>query len=99
MCVCVSERASKSECECSAAVVYITLFWYSYYYGVIVPTEEVVSKISVQLEKSKKDLPAFDIVENLVEEEVGYYTCGYCLYHIICSLEHFAMLQIGFIPC
>jgi len=53
------------------------LLWCSYYYGVIIPAEEVVSKISVQLEKSKKDLPAFDVVENLVEEEVGYYTCGH----------------------
>ena len=37
--------------------------------------EEAVIKISIQLEKNQKDLPAFDVVENLVEEEVYAYTC------------------------
>ena len=58
-------------------------------------TEEVVSKISVQLEKSKKDLPAFDVVENLVEEEVLHYVLYTTLYvvqsmlwTIKCSVYH-----------
>ena len=34
-----------------------------------------MTKISIQLEKNQKDLPAFDVVENLVEEEVFIYKC------------------------
>jgi len=72
-------------CVCDAAVVFL-LLW------VTVSADEVVSKISVQLEKSKKDLPAFDVVENLVEEEVGYCAYECCVYHAIFSLEHYAIL-------
>lgn len=41
---------------------------------IVVFPEEAVTKISIQLEKNQKDLPAFDVVENLVEEEVHNYT-------------------------
>ena len=42
--------------------------------------EEAVTKISIALEKNKKDLPAFDVVENLVEEEVHTYTATHTHY-------------------
>ena len=43
--------------------------------------EEAVTKISIQLEKNQKDLPAFDVVENLVEEEVFIYKCTVVYIH------------------